>query len=75
MSVGVDSSEKRTPETIEFYNITKCGVDVADPTARQYSVKTGTRRWPVAVFYNNSRGRVYKPIIELSFQKRNRYYL
>ena len=28
------------------------GVDVADQMARQYSVKAGTRRWPVAVFYN-----------------------
>ena len=52
MSVGVDSSEKHKPETIEFYNKTKCGVDVADQMARQYSVKAGTRRWPVAVFYN-----------------------
>ena len=52
MSVGVDSPEKHKPETIEFYNKTKCGVDVADQMARQYSVKAGTRRWPVAVFYN-----------------------
>ena len=52
MSVGVDSSEKNKPETIEFYNKTKCGVDVADQMARQYSVKASTRRWPVAVFYN-----------------------
>ena len=52
MSVGVDSSEKHKPETIEFYNKTKCGVDVADQMARQYSVKAGTRRWPVAKFYN-----------------------
>ena len=41
MSVGIDSSEKRKPETIEFYNKTKCGVDVADQMTRQYSVKSG----------------------------------
>ena len=46
MPVGVDSSKKRKPKTIEFYNETKCG---ADQMARQYSVKTGIRRWPVAV--------------------------
>ena len=39
MSVGSDSSEKQKPETIEFYNKTKYGVDVADQMARQYSVK------------------------------------
>ena len=37
---------------MEFFNKTKCGVDVTDQMARQYSVKAGTRRWPVAVFYN-----------------------
>ena len=47
MSVGVDSSEKRKPEPIELYKKNKCGVDVADQMAHQY-----TRRWPVAVFYN-----------------------
>ena len=52
VSVGVNSLEKRKPETIEFYNKTKCGADVADQMARRYSVKAGTNRWPVAVFYN-----------------------
>ena len=27
-------------------------MDIADQMARQYTVKAGTRRWPVAVFYN-----------------------
>ena len=31
--------KKGKPETIEFYNKTKCGVDVADQMACQYSVK------------------------------------
>ena len=51
MSVGVNSSKNRKPETIEFYNKTKCG-HVADQMARQYAIKASTRRWPVAVFYN-----------------------
>ena len=52
MSVGSDSSEKRKPETIEFYNKAKYGVDVADQMTRQYSVKAGTRQSSVAFFYN-----------------------
>ncbi|XP_058626543.1 uncharacterized protein LOC131537240 [Onychostoma macrolepis] len=46
------STDKRKPETVTYYNRTKVGVDVLDQMARQYSVKGGTRRWPVAVFYN-----------------------
>ena len=49
MSVEVGESEKKKQE---FYNKTKCGVDVADQMARQNSVKAETRRWPVTIFYN-----------------------
>ena len=44
-----NKSQKRT---IEFYYKTKCGVDVGDQMTRMYSVKAGTRRGPVSVFYN-----------------------
>ena len=44
--------QEKNPETVDFYSKTKCDVDVADQMARQYSVKAGTRRWPVTVFYN-----------------------
>ena len=37
---------------MEFYNATKYGVDVLDQMARKYSMKAGSRRWPVQVFYN-----------------------
>ena len=47
----VDTITKKKPETVTFYNKTKCGVDIADQMARQYTVKAGTRRWSVAVFY------------------------
>ena len=50
-SVMVDRTTKKKPETVTFYNKTKCDVDIADQMARQYTVKAGTRRWPVAVFY------------------------
>ncbi|KAJ4947805.1 hypothetical protein JOQ06_009837, partial [Pogonophryne albipinna] len=50
--VAISTEKKKKPETVEYYNHSKVGVDVLDQMARQYSVKGGTRRWPVAVFYN-----------------------
>ena len=52
MSAKLGATEKKKSETIKFYNKTKCGVDVADQMARLYSMKAGTRRWSVAVFYS-----------------------
>ena len=52
MFVELGESEKKKLKKIEFYNKSKCGLDVADQMARQYSVKAGTHWWPVAVFYN-----------------------
>ena len=52
ISVELSESEKKKPEKMEFYNKSKCGLDVADQMARQYSVKAGTHWWPIAVFYN-----------------------
>lgn len=50
--VELQPSAKRIPETIDFYNNTKYGVDVIDQMGRKYTVRAGTRRWPVHVFYN-----------------------
>ena len=44
MSVELGESEKKKLDTMEFYNKTKCDVDMADQMLRQYSVKAGTRR-------------------------------
>ena len=52
MSIELGKSEKKKLETMKFYNKSKCGFDVADQMPKQYSVKAGTRRWPIAVFYN-----------------------
>ena len=52
MSVEFGESEKKIPEKMEFYNKSKCGLDVADQMVRQYAVKAGTHWWPIAVFYN-----------------------
>lgn len=51
-SIDIANNSKKTPETVNFYNETKCGVDIVDKMARQYSVKAGSRRWPVHTFYN-----------------------
>ena len=51
-NVTIAQNEKRLPETITFYNSTKYGVDILDQMARKYSVKAGSRRWPLHVFYN-----------------------
>ena len=50
--VGTFSGARAKPESVMYYNNTKYGVDVLDQMARAYSVKGGTQRWPVAVFYN-----------------------
>ncbi|CAL9702363.1 unnamed protein product [Knipowitschia caucasica] len=50
--VQTEDTTKRKPNTVTLYNTTKCGVDIMDQMVREYSVRSGTRRWPVAVFYN-----------------------
>ena len=50
--VQIDNFDKRLPETVKYYNSTKFGVDVTDQMAKKYSVKYGSRRWPLHVFYN-----------------------
>ena len=43
---------KRKPHTILCYNRTKTAVDTLDQMARASSVKSGVRRWPLALFFN-----------------------
>jgi hypothetical protein len=50
--VKIDKTAKKLPETVSFYNTTKFGVDVTDQMARKYTVKSGSRRWPLQVFFN-----------------------
>ncbi|CAJ1055511.1 piggyBac transposable element-derived protein 3-like isoform X2 [Xyrichtys novacula] len=50
--VQTENTTKTKPNTITLYNTTKCSVDVMDQMVQEYTVRTGTRRWPVAVFYN-----------------------
>lgn len=50
--ITITTEGKKKPETVLFYNSTKCGVDVLDAMIRQYSTKSASRRWPLAIFYN-----------------------
>ena len=38
-------------EIIDFYNSTKCGVDVFDQMSANMSCSRKTRRWPLCIFY------------------------
>ncbi|TWW71244.1 hypothetical protein D4764_17G0007270 [Takifugu flavidus] len=50
--IQTQDTAKKKPNTITLYNTTKCGVAVMDQMVREYTVRAGTWRWPVAVFYN-----------------------
>ena len=51
VSIDKNHSKKR-PETVEYYNKTKAGVDVLDQMSRYHTCKSATRRWPAACFFN-----------------------
>ena len=52
-NVNIDQCpKKKLPETIQYYNKSKMGVDVLDQMARYHTSKSSTTRWPVAVFFN-----------------------
>ena len=50
--IKIDKAPKKLPETVSFYNSTTLGVNVTDQVARKYTVKLGSRRWPLQVFFN-----------------------
>ncbi len=43
---------KKKPESVLYYNKSKCGVDMLDSMCRQMSTKAASRRWTLAVFFN-----------------------
>ena len=52
-NINIDQChKKKLPETIQYCNKSKVGVDVLDQVARYHTSKSSTRRWPVAVFFN-----------------------
>ena len=50
--IKISDNAKKAPETVSCYNETKCGVDIVDQMAKKYTVRSGTRRWPVHSFQN-----------------------
>ena len=54
-TVDIDDDQKSKPETVNFYNSTKFGVDVVDQMARKYIVNAASRRWPVQFFLQRIR--------------------
>lgn len=44
-------AKNKLPEMVEYYNKTKCGVDLMDQLCHRYNVSRRTRRWPMAIFY------------------------
>lgn len=47
-----ETTEKKKPFVILFYNKNKCGVDVSDSMLRFHTTRCATRRWPLAVWQN-----------------------
>ncbi|KAM3624864.1 uncharacterized protein V6R79_002933 [Siganus canaliculatus] len=47
-----DSSEKKKPEVIQYYNQTKRGVDTLDQMVRNYTCQRRIPRWPMVLWYN-----------------------
>ena len=46
------SEHNMKPEVILEYNATKSGVVTLDMMSRQYTIQRGTKRWPLAIFYD-----------------------
>jgi hypothetical protein len=51
-TIDIGTNPKKLPETVQFYNKTKCGVDILDQMAHRYSTRAAAHQWPVHVFYN-----------------------
>jgi hypothetical protein len=51
-TIDIGTNRKKLPDTVQFYNKTKCAVDILDQMARRYSTRAAARRWSVHVLYN-----------------------
>ena len=51
-NITIADNAKKTPESVKAYNDTKYGVDIVDQMARNYTVKTSTRRWSIHSLQN-----------------------
>lgn len=48
---GEINEDSQKPDIIDFYNLTKGGVDIFDKLCHAKSVKRATNRWPMRYFY------------------------
>lgn len=48
---GTVNQNTQKPDIIDFYNLTKGGVDVFDKLCHSYSAKRASRRWPMRYFF------------------------
>lgn len=51
-NVKINANEKKVPETIQYYNQSKFGVDTLDQMARNFTTKSACKRWTFQVFCN-----------------------
>jgi len=51
-SIAVDSTDKKKPEIVNYYNKTKIGTDLMDQKVANYTTARATRRWPMALWFN-----------------------
>ena len=50
-TIDVDTGDRKKPDIITFYNLTKGGVDTVNKLCSSYNVARNTRHWPLVVFF------------------------
>lgn len=51
-NVEILNNNKHLPESIDYYNRHKHGVDIVDKMLKEHSVKAASRRWSLSCFFN-----------------------
>lgn len=51
-NIDESTGEKKKPEINTYYNLTKCGVDVADELSASYNACRNSKKWPLTIFYS-----------------------
>lgn len=50
--IDESTGDKKKPDVVTFYNMTKVGVDLLDQLCQKNDVARNSRRWPMVLFYN-----------------------
>ena len=51
-TVSIGETQKKIPESVNYYDSTRQGVEALDKMVNAYSTKTGSSYWAIHVFYN-----------------------